>query len=274
LNDASNKLPKAHPIKFRLTDPNGKVTYQTVQKTNDLNHYSFIVPTDQDAPTGSWEAMVSVGGAKFYKNIKIETIKPNRLKIKNSFKNAILSSSYPNSSNLEVTWLHGAIAKNLNVEMQAKFSEQKTTFKGYEKYTFDDLVRRFSTEEVNIFSGKLDANGRASVNINPKLQGQAPGMLRASFITKVYEEGGDFSMDAMATTYSPYKTYVGIKSPEPNKYGMLETRTNNRFDIVAVDENGRPRAVRDLEVKGGMLPVIISQTIIHLKQQHLIKHLK
>ena len=249
LNDASNKLPKAHPIKFRLTDPNGKVTYQTVQKTNDLNHYSFIVPTDQDAPTGSWEAMVSVGGAKFYKNIKIETIKPNRLKIKNSFKNAILSSSYPNSSNLEVTWLHGAIAKNLNVEMQAKFSEQKTTFKGYEKYTFDDLVRRFSTEEVNIFSGKLDANGRASVNINPKLQGQAPGMLRASFITKVYEEGGDFSMDAMATTYSPYKTYVGIKSPEPNKYGMLETRTKNRFDIVTVDENGRPRAVRDLEVK-------------------------
>nr|WP_253202525.1 MG2 domain-containing protein [Flavobacterium sp. MC2016-06] len=249
LNDASNKLPAAHPIKFRLTDPNGKVTYQTVQKTNELNHYAFIVPTDQDAPTGSWEAMVSVGGAKFYKNIKIETIKPNRLKIKNSFQRAILSSSYPNSSNLEVTWLHGAIAKNLNVEMQAKFSEQKTTFKGYDKYTFDDLVRRFSSEEVNIFSGKLDANGKASVSINPKLQGQAPGMLRASFITKVYEEGGDFSMDAMATTYSPYKTYVGVKSPEVNRYGMLETRTNNRFDIITVDENGRPKSVRDLEIK-------------------------
>lgn len=249
LNDASNKLPKGHPIKFRLSDPSGKVVYQIFKKTNELNHYAFIVPTDQDAPTGSWEAMVSVGGAKFYKNIKIETIKPNRLKIKNSFQRAILSSSYPNSSNLEVAWLHGAIAKNLNVEMQAKFSEQKTTFKGYEKYTFDDLVRRFSTEEVNIFSGKLDANGRATVNINPKLQGQAPGMLRASFITKVYEEGGDFSMDAMATTYSPYKTYVGVKSPEVNRYGMLETRTNNRFDIVTVDENGRPKAVRDLEVK-------------------------
>ena len=249
LNDAANKLPLAHPIKFRLTDPNGKVTYQTVQKSNELNHYAFIVPTDQDAPTGSWEAMVSVGGAKYYKSIKIETIKPNRLKIKNSFQRAVLSSSYPNSSNLEVTWLHGAIAKNLNVEMQAKFSEQKTTFKGYEKYAFDDLVRRFSTEEVNVFSGKLDANGKASVPINPKLQGQAPGMLRASFITKVYEEGGDFSMDAMATTYSPYKTYVGIKSPEPNKYGMLETRKNNRFDIVTVDENGRPKSVRDLELK-------------------------
>jgi uncharacterized protein YfaS (alpha-2-macroglobulin family) len=249
LNDEANKLPKAHPIKFRLADPNGKVTYQTIQKSNELNHYAFVVPTSADAPTGSWEAMVSVGGAKFYKSIKIETIKPNRLKIKNSFKKAVLSSSYPNNSNLEVTWLHGAVAKDLRVEMQAKFSQQATTFKNYGKYVFDDLVRKFDTEEINIFSGKVGANGRASVNIQPKLQGQAPGMLKASFITKVYEEGGDFSTDVMSTTYSPYKTYVGIKSPEPNKYGMLETRVTNRFDIVTVDENGRPKAVRNLEVK-------------------------
>ncbi|MNX40321.1 hypothetical protein D3C86_707030 [compost metagenome] len=249
LNDASNKLPKSHPIKFRLNDPNGKTVYQTVQKTNELNHYAFTVPTSQDAPTGNWEAMVSVGGAKFYKSIKIETIKPNRLKIKNNFSRKTLSSSYPNTDNLEVTWLHGAIAKNLNVEMQAKFSQQTTTFKGYEKFSFDDLVRQFSTEEINVFSGKLNENGKASVNIQPKLQGQAPGMLRASFITKVYEEGGDFSTDVISTTYSPYKTYVGIKAPEPNKYGMLETRTNNRFDIMTVDENGRPKSVRNLEVK-------------------------
>ncbi|QZK91476.1 hypothetical protein K5V07_13605 [Flavobacterium sp. CHNK8] len=249
LNDASNKIPLGHPIKFRLADPNGKVTYQTVQKSNEWNHYAFTVPTANDAPTGNWEAMVSVGGAKFYKSIKIETIKPNRLKIKNTFKRAILSSAYPNTSNLEVAWLHGAVAKNLNVEMQAKFSQQITTFKNYDKYIFDDLVRKFSTEEVTVFSGKLDATGKANATIDPKIQGEAPGMLKASFITKVYEEGGDFSTDVIATTYSPYPTYVGIKSPEPNKYGMLETRTTNQFDVVTVDENGRPKSVKNLEVK-------------------------
>ncbi|AIN74824.1 hypothetical protein O8E88_000656 [Flavobacterium psychrophilum] len=248
-NDAANKIPNAHPIKFRLSDPNGKITYQTIQKSNELNHYSFIVPTDADAPTGSWEAMVSVGGAKFYKNIKIETIKPNRLKIKNVFKNAVLSSSYPNTSNLQVNWLHGAKAKDLKVEIQAKFSQDVTNFKGYEKYDFDDEVRQFNTEEINVFSGKVDANGKASVTIDPKLQGQAPGMLKAAFMTKVYEEGGDFSTDVMATTYSPYKTYVGLKLPELTKYQMLETRINNRFDVVTVDEKGRPKSVKNLEVK-------------------------
>ena len=249
LNDAANKLPAAHPIKFRLSDPNGKVVYQTVKKSNDLNHYAFVVPTNSDAPTGNWEAMVNVGGARFYKNIKIETIKPNHLKIKNSFKNAVLSSQYPNTANLEVTWLHGAIAKDLKVDMQAKFSQQSTTFKNYPNYIFDDLVRKFSTEEINIFSGRLDASGKASVPIDPKLDEEAPGMLKAAFITKVYEEGGDFSTDVMATTYSPYKTYVGIKTPEANKYGMLETRKMNRFGIISVDENGKPKTVKNIEVK-------------------------
>ncbi len=249
LNDANNKLPKTHPIKFRLSDPKGKITYQKVYKANDWNHYAFVVPTSADAPTGNWEAMVSVGGARFYKSIKIETIKPNRLKIRNKFSNPVLSSAYDNASNLEVTWLHGAVAKNLKVEMQAKFSQQVTAFKGYEKYDFDDAVRKFSTEEINIFSGKTDASGRASIPIKPELEGVAPGMLKAAFITKVYEEGGDVSTDVVSTTYSPYRSYVGLKTPEPSKYGMLETRKNNRFEVVTVDEKGRPKAAKNLDVR-------------------------
>ncbi|PDS26989.1 alpha-2-macroglobulin family protein [Flavobacterium branchiophilum] len=248
LNDQANKLPLGHPIKFKLNDPNGKTTYETVQKTNELNHYSFIVPTNADAPTGSWEAVVSVGGAKFYKNIKIETIKPNRLKIKNIFQAPILSAAHQNTDNLEVAWLHGAVAKNLKVVMEAKFSEQTTVFKHYEKYIFDDETRKFNTEETTIFSGTLDAAGKVSIPIQPKIQGQAPGLLRAAMITKVFEEGGDFSTDVVAMQYAPYHTYVGLKLPELTPYQMLETRKNNVFEVVTVDENGQPKANRQLEV--------------------------
>ncbi|MGC4041268.1 MAG: MG2 domain-containing protein [Flavobacterium sp.] len=249
LNDNANKLPASHPVKLKLNDPHGKTVYQSVQKLNALNHYKFVVPTDDSAPTGNWEAVVSIGGARFYKSIKIETIKPNRLKIKNSFNEPILSASKENVNNIQVLWLHGAVGKDLKTEVQAKFSEQQTTFKGYDKYTFDDPTRHFSTEEINIFSGKVDANGRASIPIKPNIQGQAPGMLKAAFITKVYENGGDVSTDVSSASYSPYLTYVGIKSPEPNKYGMIETGKNNRFDIVAVGENGRPKSGRRLEAR-------------------------
>ena len=249
LNDNANKLPANHPIKLKLNDPSGKTVYQSVQKLNDLNHYKFVVPTQSSAPTGSWEAVASIGGARFYKNIKIETIKPNRLKIKNSFNDAILSTSKNNVNNIQVLWLHGAVAKDLKTEVQAKFSQQVTTFKAFDKYVFDDPTRTFSTEEINIFSGKVDANGRASIPIKPTLLGQAPGMLKAAFITKVYEQGGDVSTDVASTSYSPYLTYVGVKAPEPNRYGMLETSKNNRFDIVTVNENGAPKSVQNLDVR-------------------------
>ncbi|HEU4496067.1 MAG TPA: MG2 domain-containing protein [Flavobacterium sp.] len=248
LNDQASRLPATHPVKLKVTDPNGKVVYQKVQQYSALNHYKFAFSTQPNAPTGNYEAVVSVGGARFYKSVKIETVKPNRLKIKNGFEGKMLSAFHENSARVEAAWLHGAVARDLKIEMQAKFTQQKTEFKNYGKYIFDDPARKFSTEEVNIFSGKIDGNGRADVSIQPRLQSQAPGMLKAAFITKVYENGGDFSTDVITASYSPFQTYVGVKVPEPNKYGMLETGKSNAFDVVTVDEYGRPKAVKNLEV--------------------------
>ena len=249
LNDNESKLEKAHPIKFKLSNPQGKAMYVAVQKYNESNHYKFKVVTKDSDITGNWEAKVSIGGVHFYKNIKIETIKPNRLKIKNSFADENLSGNKLNNGTIEVAWLHGAVAKNLKVEMQAKFMQQVTTFKGYSNYDFDDEVRKFSTEEVNVFSGKVDDFGKTNITIQPKVTNQAPGKLKVVFQTKAYENGGDFSTDVVSASYSPYKTYLGIKSPEPNKYGMLETDKMNRFEIVSVDESGSPKAVKNLEVR-------------------------
>jgi uncharacterized protein YfaS (alpha-2-macroglobulin family) len=249
LNDKAAKLPASHPIKLRLSDPNGKMMFEAVQTYNEKNHFKFIVPTQPGAPTGSWEAMVSVGGAYFYKNIKIETIKPNRLKIKNSFDGRMISANAKNTGTVEVAWLHGAIAKDLKVEMQAKFLQQVTAFKGYQNYIFDDPAQAFSTEEVNIFSGKTDANGTAAVTLQPKLQSRAPGMLKTAIITKAYEKGGDFSTDVVTGSYSPYDTYVGVKMPQLNKYDMLETGKANRFDLVTVNEKGQPKPARKLQVR-------------------------
>lgn len=249
LNDNESKLEKSHPIKFKLSDPRGKLCYQAVQKYNENNLYAFTVATKPTDITGNWEAKISVGGVHFYKSIKIETIKPNRLKIKNSFADSEISGNTPNNGNLKVSWLHGAVAKNLKVEMQAKFLKETTTFKKYPKYDFDDDVRDFYTEERNIYSGKVDEKGNANIVLRPEISNEAPGKLKIVMQTKAYENGGDFSTDVSSATFSPYNTYIGLKGPEPNKYGMLETSKMNVFNIVTVSENGNPKSVRNLEVK-------------------------
>ena len=39
----------------------------------------------------------------------------------------------------------------------------------------------------------MDANGEAQIPTNIKVNDVAPGMLKASFVTRVFEKSGDFS---------------------------------------------------------------------------------
>lgn len=248
LNDLESKLDKNHPIQLKVSNPRGKLRYRATMKYNDMNHYTFKIVTNPSDPTGNWEAKISVGGTHFYKSIKIETIKPNRLKIKNSFAEKDLYAGTNNQGFLDVNWLHGAVAKNLKVEVSAKFLQQKTTFKGLESFDFDDDARKFSTEELQVFSGQLNENGRVNYTLNPQLSSQAPGKLKMVLMSKAYEMGGDVSTDVSTAVYSPFQTYVGIKTPALSKYNTLDTNKNNTFEIKTIQSNGAPKAVSDLEI--------------------------
>ena len=74
-------------------------------------------------------------------------------------------------------------------------------------------------------------------------------MLRASFLTRVFENGGDFSIDVFSKNFAPYPSFVGLKSPEPKQYGSFYTDEEQQFDIVTVDDKGNPIKRNGLEVK-------------------------
>ncbi|TRZ42155.1 alpha-2-macroglobulin family protein [Robertkochia solimangrovi] len=249
LDDKANDVPDNHPVKFELSDPYGKVIKREILQNGINNFYTVKAETDANAPTGNWRADFKVGGVSFHKILKIETIKPNRLKIKAAFEEDELKAGKAVNGSLEVTWLHGAIARNLKADINAKFTGQSTTFSKFNDFTFDDPTRKFKTEELEIFKGKIDNEGKADFTVNPQLTSKAPGKLKASFITKVYENGGDFSTDVFSETYSPYQSYVGIKAPKGDRTrGMLLTDTPHRFQVAAVNEDGSPRSAKGLKV--------------------------
>jgi uncharacterized protein YfaS (alpha-2-macroglobulin family) len=249
LNDADTKLPENHPVKMEVIDPSGKLIYKKVTSENLHNFYNFTVTTLQESKTGIYTAKVSVGGAKFYKYVKVETVKPNRLKIKIDFDDEILSSKKPINGTLDVKWLHGTPAKNLKAEVKAKVSATNFSFKKYENYVFSDPSRTFSSEEITLFEGKLDANGFAKIKNNLTIGKNAPGMLNIQFLVRAFENGGDFSMDAFTQKYAPFDSFVGLKSPEGNRYGSFFTDENQNFSVISVDEKGTPVQRDEIEVQ-------------------------
>ncbi|MEM6719819.1 MAG: MG2 domain-containing protein [Bacteroidota bacterium] len=249
LNDVGNPLPENHPVKMEVTDARGKLVYKNIQTQGVDNFYKFTVETDREAPTGNWEANVFVGGVNFSKTLKIETVKPNRLKINIDFDDEILANSRPIEGTLKAAWLHGAPAKNLKAEVNVRLTSTKTSFKKFPKYEFNDPTRTFNAEEFVMFKGQLNEEGSVDISKKINVEKNAPGMLRASFLTRVFENGGDFSIDAFSKDFAPYTSFVGLQSPEPKLYGSFYTDEDNTFEIVTVDDRGNPIKRNGLKVK-------------------------
>jgi uncharacterized protein YfaS (alpha-2-macroglobulin family) len=251
LEDKDNVLPASHPVVLEVTDAQGNLEKRMVKTSGIGDFYYFKLPTSEDVNTGNWQAKVTVGGAEFTKSLKVETIKPNRLKINLDFGTTKqLSVAEPIKGNLNVRWLHGAIARNLESKIQLTFNPMKTVFDKYRDYIFDDPASGFSPESQMIFDGRVDAEGNADFSASVDLENEAPGMLQAHFITKAYEEGGDFSIDHYTMPFAPYKTFVGIKTPKGDKArGMLLTDTKHKIDIATVDYKGNPVSRSGVNVK-------------------------
>lgn len=250
LNSKANPLPKNHPVKLEVTNARGKMVYKRVVNSGINDFYKFIVPTSANAPTGNWNAVVTVGGAKFYKGLKVETVKPNRFKIKLNFNDKILTSKKTTKGTIQVNWLHGATAKNIKVEVSTKLTANTRAFSGqFPKYKFTDPTKQFSLEEMPNITIKTNAEGNAVLANKFNLKSKAPGMLKAHFLTKAYEKGGDFSMDVLTKDFAPYASFVGVRPPKPNRYGSYETGKNYNFETVVVNAEGKPQASKKLEIQ-------------------------
>ncbi|MBT8274552.1 MAG: hypothetical protein KJO39_00250 [Bacteroidia bacterium] len=256
LNDLSNPLPADHPVTLQLKDARGKLVERKVINgkaskngiTKD-NFYYFPLATEASAPTGNWNASISVGGVNFSKTLKVATVKPNRLKIKLNFDDDVLDASKPVSGNAEASWLHGAPARKMRIEMDATLRSTATAFDKFNGFIFNDPVRTFEEVDLPVIDSNLSDDGKINFSEKFNISKKAPGMLRATFLTKVYEGGGDFSIDVFTKNLSPYSHFVGLRSPKPHRYGSYFTDQKTEFEIATADAQGNPAGNRTVEVQ-------------------------
>lgn len=250
LEDKDDLIPDNHPVIYELYDARGQLYTRKVLKSGVNGFYNLTTPTQPDVPTGNWRAVVKVGGATFTKTIKVESIKPNRLKVNLNLDDKIIGADQSQiTGNMNVKWLHGAPARGLKTDVAVTFVEASTAFEDFKRFVFDDPIKQFHSSEEKIFEGTLDDNGNTRFSAEIAAHKQAPGMLKAVFKTRAFEKGGDFSVNQQVVPYAPYESFVGIKSPELSKYGALQTDSTYKFDIATVDKYGNPRSRSNLSIE-------------------------
>ena len=248
LEDREKRIPDKHPVALEIYNPRGQFYTKMISTQGTNGFYTFAVPTQADDPTGLWNAYVKVGGTAFHKSLRIETIKPNRLKITLALPTILQASSKDVYAPLTSSWLTGATASRLKAKVEMSLSKVNTQFKNYGQYLFNNPATDFTTVRAYVFNGVLDAEGRAGVNIQLPVATGAPGMLNATLTTRVFEPGGDASIYSQTVPFSPFTSYVGINLNQP-KGKYIETDKDHVFDIVTVNDQGQPVNRSNLEYK-------------------------
>lgn len=248
LEDREKRIPDKHPVALEIYNPRGQF-YTKMISTQGMNgFYTFDVPTQATDPTGLWNAYIKVGGTTFHKGLRIETIKPNRLKINLALPKILQATDKDVYAPLTSTWLTGATASRLKAKIEMSLSKVNTQFKNYGQYIFNNPATDFTTIKTDVFDGTLDAEGKASVTLKVPTATEAPGMLNATFTTRVFEPGGDASIYTQTIPFSPFTSYVGINLNQP-KGKYIETDKDHVFDIVTVNTQGQLVNRTNLEYK-------------------------
>ena len=84
-------------------------------------------------------AKAIVGNSEFTKTLKIETIKPNRLKIDFDFDD-VIGSSEDLEAELTAQWLYGSPGGGLKARVELEVENMKTQFKGFDGYVYLEQI--------------------------------------------------------------------------------------------------------------------------------------
>lgn len=240
LQDIEKRLPEDIPVSFELTDPLGRVIESKSVLKNVNGFYPIRTKTSAEGTTGLYTAKVIIGGSTWTKNLRVETVIPNKLSVKLSSEYKELIPGY-NNFKLEGEWLHGAKTPGYKADLTATFSNASTTFDGYSEYTFTNPLRKLSGSRKTLWSGYLGDDSTATFRADINDSDDLPGKINVNAVSRIFEPSGNFSTQYKTFVYSPYNEYVGIRLPKGDAArGMLLTDTDHTADVVMFNSDGSP----------------------------------
>jgi hypothetical protein len=239
-------FPSRHPITLKFINPLGQTYLDQVYSDAHDGFYHFPIQTEEEDPTGTWRAELYAGSSRFVHNISVETIVPNRLKVRIlPEKEIILPQDRYLGIDLRSSYLFGAPAAGLEAEVSARMFSREKTFSTYPGYTFSHEGMEYAAIERHVFSGTLDENGEREIRWEIPPNEGAPSALNILLQARVSEKGGRATRQAAVVPVEPYGHYVGLSRPDM-KYGYAQIGSRLRIPYVLLDREGNAVSGREL----------------------------
>lgn len=229
---------------MELYNPSEQLYDRQILEKGIDGFYVFHISTEETVPTGLWTAHFKVGNETFYHPVRIETIKPNRLKIDINAP-AVIQANSNTPVGLTAHRLTGPIAKNMSASLEMTFYTNPNPFENYKNYSFKNPLMSYTSSDKQLYTGVTDSLGCVMHDCTIGADVNSPGMLQANITAKVTEPGGDASIVSKSVSFSPFGVYVGIDLLSKD----FETDKEIKFPVVVLNQVGAKMKTRELDYK-------------------------
>ena len=222
------------PVKINVYDPVGtKIIENQVVKDGKNGFYTYNFKTDLSSRTGIWKLEATIGSEVFKKDISVETVVPNGIKVNIEAKDTIDVKKESADILVKSNYLFGEPTKGLKYSVYYSIKEAPVSFEKFKDYTFK-TNSDYDYQSVKNDKGNLDDKGEAKVLPDFSNLEYGSVNLVADINARVEDDGGRTVSANKYIKLKKYDTYVGIENSSSYK------KTGTKLDIkaICVSEDG------------------------------------
>jgi alpha-2-macroglobulin len=236
-------------MSIAVKNPMGSVVFESTAKTSASGMFSLDIPTDLNVPTGEWQAIIKSGGNEWNHYLRVETVKPNRLKNSLELPKKFSGTEIKIKETFKSMYLFGTPAAGLKAGIVFSLRNKTLNFPRFSDFTFKNQMLRFEERDAeSLFEGNLNSDGEAKISETIDLKNRhIPEAATISIHATVNEKGGGYTESWHSTLVYPYPVFVGLKTRD--YWDGVRTGDTLRVPVIVLDENGKVAAGRKLSVK-------------------------
>jgi hypothetical protein len=229
--EEDKKIPTNMPLTLKIFNPLDKLYTEIKGENKGNNLYTFSFSTDSSDITGNWKAELYTGNMLINsKYIKIETIVPPVIKVKNKLS---MADKKVLKVDIQSDYLFGAPGKNLEYNCNLDIRLADNPFTAYQTYSFVNETLQTSDYNNQTREGNLDEGGKGEEKFEINLF-VAPFKLELLTTTDVFQKDGRKVSESDSIIFDLYDKYAGIEKFDA--YGQIGEKVE--LETILVDKEG------------------------------------
>ena len=222
------QLENKQPVKITVYDPTGvKMIENDVINSGKDGFYTYTFKTETSSRTGIWKLEAVIGDQTFKKDISVETVVPNRIKVNLNIPEVVNFNQEITDWTINANYLFGEPAGNLKYGVGFDIREEPLNFEKYKDYAFK-APSSYGYSDSKYLEGTLDKSGFA--HIMPDFDNVSFGSINmlVDVSGRVTEDGGRNVTSKKYIKLKKYDTYIGIENTSTYK------RPGSKLDLKAI----------------------------------------